>query len=401
MTDNGAMPHRISDRLVSWATDIDDQTLAQATRAAELPFIAGHVALMADAHLGMGVTVGSVIPTDGAIIPAAVGVDIGCGMIAVETSLEAGDLPDDLRGLLRRIERAVPAGVGRGHDVRKDPDPPGGIWLREHPNDSITRDGLGDRAVSQFGTLGSGNHFVEVCLDEQEVVWVVLHSGSRGVGNRLAMKHIQTAKGKMKEYAVVIPDPNLAYLVEGTSEFDEYMTDLLWAQRYALANREAMMDAVLRALLAELRADAGAASFTEVRRVNCHHNYTARERHMGREVWVTRKGAIRAREGDAGVIPGSMGTNSFIVRGLGNPLSFDSAAHGAGRRMSRRQAKRQFTPEQLVKAMEGKTWLADRAHDLLDEIPGSYKDIEVVMRDQADLVAVERELTQILNYKGT
>ncbi len=395
------MPRRISDRLVSWASDIDDNTLAQAARAAGMPFIAGHVALMPDAHLGLGATVGSVIPTDGAIIPAAVGVDIGCGMIAVETSLVAGDLPDDLRRLLSRIERAVPAGVGRGHDLRKNPDPPGGIWLREHPNDSIARSGLGERAVSQFGTLGSGNHFVEVCLDEHGTVWVVLHSGSRGVGNRLAMSHIQTAKGKMKEYTISLPDPDLAYLVEGTPEFDEYMTDLLWAQRYALANREAMMDAVLRALRAELRSHKTAAPFTEVRRVNCHHNYTARERHLGRDIWVTRKGAIRAREGDPGVIPGSMGTNSFIVRGLGNPLSFHSSAHGAGRRMSRRQAKRQFTPEQLAEAMEGKTWLSDRARDLLDEIPGSYKDIDVVMRDQADLVAIEAELTQILNYKGT
>ena len=395
------MPRRISDRLVSWASDIDDNTLAQAARAAGMPFIAGHVALMPDAHLGLGATVGSVIPTDGAIIPAAVGVDIGCGMIAVETSLVAGDLPDDLRRLLSRIERAVPAGVGRGHDLRKNPDPPGGIWLREHPNDSIARSGLGERAVSQFGTLGSGNHFVEVCLDEHGTVWVVLHSGSRGVGNRLAMSHIQTAKGKMKEYTISLPDPDLAYLVEGTPEFDEYMTDLLWAQRYALANREAMMDAVLRALRAELRRHKTAAPFTEVRRVNCHHNYTARDRHLGRDIWVTRKGAIRAREGDPGVIPGSMGTNSFIVRGLGNPLSFHSSAHGAGRRMSRRQAKRQFTPEQLAEAMEGKTWLSDRARDLLDEIPGSYKDIDVVMRDQADLVAIEAELTQILNYKGT
>lgn len=395
------MPRRISDRLVSWASDIEDNTLAQAARAAGLPFIAGHVALMPDAHLGLGATVGSVIPTDGAIIPAAVGVDIGCGMIAVETSLMAGDLPDDLRRLLSRIERAVPAGVGRGHDLRKHPDPPGGIWLREHPNDSIARSGLGERAVSQFGTLGSGNHFVEVCLDEHGTVWVVLHSGSRGVGNRLAMSHIQTAKGKMKEYTISLPDPDLAYLVEGTPEFDEYMTDLLWAQRYALANREAMMDAVLGALLAELRSHKSAAPFTEVRRVNCHHNYTAREHHLGRDIWVTRKGAIRAREGDPGVIPGSMGTSSFIVRGLGNPLSFHSSAHGAGRRMSRRQAKRQFTPEQLAEAMEGKTWLSDRARDLLDEIPSSYKDIDVVMRDQADLVAVEAELTQILNYKGT
>jgi tRNA-splicing ligase RtcB len=388
-------PQRISERLISWASDLEPETLAQAERTAGLPFIAGHVSLMPDAHLGMGATVGSVIPTEGAIVPAAVGVDIGCGMIAVETPLRAADLPDDLGRLLRRIERSVPAGVGEGHDVRGRDEPPGAAWLRADPNERVASGGMERRAIEQFGSLGSGNHFVEVCLDEEETVWAVLHSGSRGVGNRLAMHHIDAAKRGMGSGLSDLPDKDLAHLSEGTPEFDDYVTDLLWAQRYARANREQMMDAVLAALRAVTR------PFGEVRRVNCHHNYSAREEHHGREIWVTRKGAIRAREGDAGVVPGSMGTPTFIVRGLGNPLSYHSAAHGAGRRMSRTQAKKRFTPRQLADAMEGKTWLAGKARALLDEIPGSYKDIEAVMADQADLVGVERRLTQVLNYKGT
>jgi tRNA-splicing ligase RtcB len=398
---NGAVPTWINERLLSWASEIDEATVAQASRTAGLPFVVGHVALMPDAHLGLGATVGSVIPTERAIIPAAVGVDIGCGMIAVETGLGAGDLPDDLGGLLRRIERAVPAGVGRGHDPGRSGSLPGAAWLRSNPNRSVEEQGLEEKAVTQFGTLGSGNHFVEVCLDETQWVWVVLHSGSRGVGNRLAMHHIDVAKKIMSRDRIDLPDRDLAYLTEGTPEFDRYVADLLWAQRYALGNREAMMDSVLDALRAEVTRARGPERIAEVRRINCHHNYSAREHHLGREIWVTRKGAIRAGEGDAGVVPGSMGTSTFIVHGLGNPLSFHSAAHGAGRRMSRTQAKKQFTPRQLAAAMEGKTWLADRARSLLDEIPGSYKDIEAVMADQADLVTAECRLDQILNYKGT
>ncbi|NNL96715.1 MAG: RtcB family protein [Acidimicrobiia bacterium] len=378
--------------VLTWDPDLDDETLAQAGRAASLPFIAGHVALMPDAHVGLGCAVGAVIPTTGAIIPAAVGVDIGCGMIAVETTLTASDLPDDMSGLLSRIERVVPAGVGRGHQRHRSQ----GSALRTLPRTELT-DKQMDRAVSQMGSLGSGNHFVEICLDPGDTVWVVLHSGSRGIGNQLARRHIDTAKGLMKEYATTLPggDTDLAYLTEGTPEFETYLADLLWAQDYARQNREAMMNAVL----GELGTVAG--GLKERRRINCHHNYTARERHSGKTIWVTRKGAIRAEKGDAGVIPGSMGTNTFIVRGLGNPESFNSSAHGAGRRMSRTRAKRELSAETLREKMGGRAWLADRADRLVDEHPDAYKDIDQVMRFQADLAAIEVELHQVLNYKGT
>jgi tRNA-splicing ligase RtcB len=391
------MAYRHGDKLLIWASDLEPDTLAQAERTARLPFVAGHVALMADAHLGMGATVGSVIPTDGAIIPAAVGVDIGCGMIAVETGITSAALPDDLTRLLHRLERVIPAGVGKGHSASS----PGRAWLEAHPNRSVTEGKLEKRAAAQFGSLGAGNHFVEVCLDPGDTVWLVLHSGSRGVGNKLAMHHIEVAKGSLREHLAALGDPDLAYLTEGSRAFDRYITDLLWAQDYARANRARMMDALLAALDRELRRGGSAERVTERRRIQCHHNYTARERHRGRELWITRKGAIRAGVGDLGVIPGSMGTSSFIVRGLGNPDAFESSAHGAGRRMSRRQAKKRFTAEQLTEQMAGKTWLADRPRALLDEIPSSYKDIHTVMRDQADLVEIETELTQILNYKGT
>ncbi len=385
------MPVTIGNVLV-WDPELDGETIAQASRAASLPFIAGHVALMPDAHVGLGSALGTVIPTSGAIIPAAVGVDIGCGMIAVETTLDAFNLPDDLGGLLSGIERAVPAGVGQGHQTGPYAD----TTLRVLPRTELTGKQR-DTAFKQMGTLGSGNHFVEVCLDPEDTVWVVLHSGSRGIGNQLARRHIDIAKGLMKEYLVTLPDgdTDLAYLVEGTPEFDNYLADLLWAQDYALKNRETMMDAVL----GQLARVTG--RVTTRRRINCHHNYTAQERHSGEHIWVTRKGAIRARRGDYGVIPGSMGTNTFIVKGLGNPASFNSSAHGAGRRMSRSRAKRELTVETLREKMGDRTWLADHAHSLVDEHPDAYKDIETVMRHQADLVSVEVELHQVLNYKGT
>ena len=388
-------PRQQNKKLLVWGNDIDDKAMEQAEISSTLPFIVGHIALMPDAHWGMGATVGSVIPTLGAIIPAAVGVDIGCGMIAVETGLRASDLPDDLGPLLHSIERAVPAGVGRGHKHTEAGD----NWLYHNPNASVMKYSLGKRAAEQLGTLGSGNHFVEVCLDPSDNVWVVLHSGSRGVGNKLAMRHIKTAKGVMKKYFIDIPDPDLAYFAEGTREFGEYMTDLHWAQDYALANREFMMAAVLRQLMFAI----GRASepVPTVRKINCHHNYTAREHHHGKDVWVTRKGAIRAREGDYGVIPGSMGTSSFIVKGLGNKASFDSSAHGAGRSMSRKQARRQYTEDDLNTQMVDKAWMSGKGTALVDEIPMAYKDIHQVMRDQADLVEIEVELTQVLNFKGT
>lgn len=381
---------RIGDRLLCWASEIDEATLQQANRVAGLPFIVGHVALMADAHLGKGATVGSVIPTAGAIIPAAVGVDIGCGMIAVQTDLDRGDLPADLRPLLHRLERGIPAGVGRGHDAPRA----GREWLSSHPNANVARLGLEARAAEQFGSLGAGNHFVEVCLDAAGAVWAVLHSGSRGVGNRLAEEHIAVARQECR--GVDLPDRDLAYLTEGTDAFAGYLEDLEWAQRYAAANRHRMMHMLLDAI-----AESAGRSPGERRRIDCHHNYTTRERHLGRDVWLTRKGAIRAGTGDLGIIAGSMGTPNYIVRGKGNPLSFESCAHGAGRLMSRSAARKRFTARQLTEVMGTRTWLVDKAHALVDESPASYKDIDQVMADQADLVEVEVELNQIVNYKGS
>lgn len=382
------MPQKLADRLVSWASDLEPETERQARRTSELPFIAGHVALMPDAHLGKGATVGSVIPTEGAIIPAAVGVDIGCGMIAMRLDITSHQLPDDLDGLHARIARTIPSGVGKGHDrVTVDVfDVIGEPHTELTPQQRRT-------ANEQFGTLGSGNHFVEVCLDTEDKVWLVLHSGSRGIGNQLAERHIAAAKGVMKEYLAQLPDPDLAYLVEGTPEFEAYIGDLLWAQDYAMGNRERMLDTLWRQVEAFL-----GRAVAPTLRVNCHHNYAARERHGDKHLWITRKGAIRAREGDLGVIPGSMGTRSYIVRGLGNPASYCSCSHGAGRRMSRNEAKRRLSYASLERAMAGKAW--NRSRRLIDEHPAAYKDIDEVMEAQRDLVEVVAELRQILNYKG-
>ena len=375
--------------VLSWATDIDDKAMAQAQRAAGLPFVDGHLALMPDAHWGMGATIGSVIATRGAIIPAAVGVDIGCGMIAAELPITSEGLGDDLSALHGRIARAVPAGVGRGHTDDR------GVGAHFPGTPEHLPDKLAAKAVRQFGSLGSGNHFVEICLDERDVVWVVLHSGSRGVGYELAQRHIRGAKALMKRMFVRLEDPDLAYLVEDTPEFAHYVRDMQWAQAYALGNREAMLDAVLAQVAGWLGGELDVTS-----RINCHHNYTEREHHRGREVWLTRKGAIRAREGDRGVIPGSMGTRSYIVRGLGNPASYHSCSHGAGRRMSRGEARRTLDLDGLRRQMAGRAWNESDARSLLDEDPRAYKDIDRVMEDQRDLVAVEHTLRQVLNYKG-
>lgn len=396
------MPEMIRDGLLSWATDLEDNTIEQAAITARLPFIQGHVALMPDAHLGYGATVGSVIPTRGAIIPSAVGVDIGCGMIAVDTTLDAADLPDDLGPLLSRIEERVPAGVGQGHEH----EAAGIRWLNGLELDRIPPAVAqelkqGHRACRQFGTLGSGNHFIEVCLDETDHVWVVLHSGSRGIGNELAKRHIEGAKGLMERYFITLDEPDLAYFVEGTDEFDAYVRDLRWAQSYAFANRERMMDLVLGALVEEVVGQAITDGVgIERDRINCHHNYAEMEHHHGKNVWVTRKGAIRAREGDRGVIPGSMGAASFIVSGLGHPGSFTSASHGAGRRMSRTAARKRIDPDAFREQMHGKAWLDGKAHKLIDEAPGAYKDIYGVMEAQSDLVSIDHELHQVLNFKG-
>lgn len=381
--------------LRNWASQIDQLTLQQAERTNRLPILAGPVALMPDAHFGLGATVGSVIPTDGAVIPAAVGVDIGCGMIAVETNLAASHLPDSLDPLLSEIERVVPAGVGRGHDRASNG---ADRWFATNRPPADLGE-LSGSAMRQFGSLGSGNHFFELCLDESDVVWVVLHSGSRGVGNKLASKHIKVARGLAKNLALKLEDPDLAYLVEGTSEFQAYIADLLWAQAYAFGSRASMMDAAL----VEVFKAVGRGR--EVGRINCHHNFTQKEDHVFngkvQSVWLTRKGAIKADVSDRGVIPGSMGTKSYIVRGKGNPLSYNSCSHGAGRSMSRSEAKRRFTVEDLRDEMKGKTWLEGRAESLVDEIPSSYKSIDQVMADQVDLVEVEHVLHQVLNYKGT
>jgi tRNA-splicing ligase RtcB len=397
------MPDKIGN-VLSWGSDVEKNTIEQAAKASRLPFVKGHLALMADAHVGMGATIGSVIPTQGAIIPSAVGVDIGCGMIAAETDLSAEDLPDGFEGFLGRIEQVVPAGVGKGHafathDARAR-------WTAEAPSFTGSSQLSGKqitKITDQFGTLGSGNHFVEVCLDERDRVWVVLHSGSRGIGNQLATQHIEAAKGLMKKLFISLEDPDLAYLVEDTAEFDAYIADMLWAQDYARANREAMMDAVLSELWTFVGTDSGPYDEIghEVRRINCHHNYTEREHHHGQNVWLTRKGAIRARADDLGVIPGSMGTSSYVVRGLGNPASYDSCSHGAGRRMSRSRARKEIALEDFVSSMEGRGWQVGKADQLVDEAPQAYKDIDQVMADQADLVAIEHTLHQILNYKGT
>ena len=385
-------PKEIAPKLLSWASDIDDGTVEQAARAARLPFIEGHVALMADAHVGIGATVGSVIPTRGAIIPAAVGVDIGCGMVAAETDLTAADLPDDLGRLMPLIEQRIPAGVGRGHESAVEGTALASLGLPEgtelKPKQETT-------IALQFGTLGSGNHFVEVCLDERDRVWTVLHSGSRGIGNQLASRHIDKAKGLMKKMFITLEDPDLAYFVQGTPEFDAYVADMLWAQRYAMASRGLMSERVTASLFEV------AGRGRVVRTVNCHHNFTQLEHHQGKDMWITRKGAIKADAGDEGVIPGSMGTRSYVVTGKGSAASYNSSSHGAGRRLSRGQARKQLTVETLTEQMAGRTWNADKAERLLDEHPQAYKDVEQVMRDQADLVEVQHTLRQVFNFKGT
>ncbi len=402
---------RVTDKLLNWASDIENDTLLQAAKTSRLPIVEGHVALMPDAHVGMGSTVGSVVPTRGAVIPSCVGVDIGCGMIASETNLSAVDLPN-LDPFLSTVERVVPAGVGQGHQYASNR---ASTWLRDHKPASELDSKQAKTAAVQFGTLGSGNHFAEVCLDERDNVWLVLHSGSRGIGNQLAMGHIKRAKGLAKELHLRLEDPDLAYFLEGTPAFQHYIADMLWAQDYALQNREAMMAAFSQAFFDFVGRG------KELKRINCHHNFTQREKHpvlrhgdMGsgyqtdlmsgdpvlEDLWITRKGAIKADIDDWGVIPGSMGTRSYIIQGKGNPLSWNSCSHGAGRRMSRSAAKKQFTEADLAKLMEGKVWLKDKAHSLVDEIPSSYKDVEQVMADQKDLVEVKHTLRQILNYKG-
>jgi tRNA-splicing ligase RtcB (3'-phosphate/5'-hydroxy nucleic acid ligase) len=385
---------KIDDKLLSWASILEPSTEQQARTTATMPFIHPHLALMPDAHLGLGATVGSVIPTLRAVMPAAVGVDIGCGMIAVRTQFVRDDLPEDLRPLREQIERAIPLSAGAAN--RK-------IVATAAPR-IAELEALAERAGfdpasahggwrQQLGTLGSGNHFIEVSVDETDRVWLFLHSGSRGVGNKIAQKHIKVAKRLMEQYWITLPDPDLAYLVEGTPEFSRYIAELRWAQHFALLNREEMMDRVVRQL-----SEVMGAPVVEQERINCHHNFTQRERHFGTDVWVSRKGAISAAEGEPGLIPGSMGTASYVVQGLGNRASMHSSPHGAGRSYSRSAARRTFTHEQLRAAMTGIEFRDTDA--FLDEIPAAYKPIDTVMADAADLVTIRHTLRQLVNVKG-
>lgn len=378
---------------------IEDKAKEQLINVSELPFLFKHLAVMPDCHYGMGATVGSVIATKGAIVPAAVGVDIGCGMIAVKTKLFRKDLPDNLKEIRVGIERRVPLGAGgkngklnesagmRVAELAYDADSKG-IDLEFHQKDwAIT-----------LGSLGSGNHFIEICLDEKDQVWCVLHSGSRGIGNKMAQKHIKTAQKLATDYFINLKDKDLAYLIEGTQEFKEYIRDLLWAQDFALANREEMMDRCMTELSYAIYGEGGHEKELEIERINCHHNFTQRERHFGQDVWITRKGAIQMKKGQLGVIPGSMGTRSYIVSGLENRDSFHSAPHGAGRKFSRNKAFEQFTMDDFDKAMAGIEHRRDRA--LLDEIPQAYKSIDEVMENAKELVEVKTVLRQIVNVKG-
>ena len=386
---------RLNDRLYSWASLIEENTLEQARTASAMPFIYPHLALMPDAHLGRGATVGSVIPTLGAIMPAAVGVDIGCGMIAVRTQFTKSQVAaSDLAEIREQIERAVPLSAGgKNNKIVASAVP------RIAELEALAETAGFDPARymkhwrEQLGTLGSGNHFIEVTADEQDRVWLFLHSGSRGVGNRIAGHHIKVAQELMQKWWIELPDPDLAYLVEGTEEFDRYIAELRWAQHFALLNREEMMDRVARQV-SEVMGE----PVIEAERINCHHNFTEQERHGGKMVWLSRKGAIKAGVGDMGLIPGSMGTASYIVEGKGDRMSLNSSPHGAGRNFSRSEARRRFTADDLRAAMVGIEYRDSDA--FIDEIPAAYKDIDIVMKDAADLVEIRHTLRQLVNVKG-
>ena len=369
---------KLNSRLLNWASILDPQTKEQALTTSTMPFIYPHLALMPDAHLGLGATVGSVIPTLGAIMPAAVGVDIGCGMIAVATQFTKADLDGkNLTELRQQIERAIPLSAGARNRKLRESAAARVTALEEAATpDQLARfDGLMRHWRLQLGSLGSGNHFIEVSVDEADTVWFFLHSGSRGIGNRIAQHHIGAARKEMERYWITLPDKDLAYLVEGTPEFDAYIADLLWAQAYALANREEMMDRVIDQFERWMAAATGEDVTVEQRtRINCHHNFTQRERHWGKEVWVSRKGAISATDGEWGLIPGSMGTASYVVTGRGHAPALCSSPHGAGRVYSRSAARKEFTQEDLRASMVGIEYRDTDA--FIDEIPAAYKDID-------------------------
>jgi tRNA-splicing ligase RtcB len=381
---------------------VEDEARRQLANAARLPIVFKHIAAMPDVHFGIGATVGSVIPTRGAIIPAAVGVDIGCGMMAAKTTLRAQDLPDNLGPLRAAIERAVPHGrAPRGRDPGAWSKVPGSVdsaWAqlepeftelaRDHPKLDKTNNRI------HLGTLGSGNHFIEVCLDEEGAVWFMLHSGSRGVGNAIGTMFIELAKQDALRHNANLPDRDLAYFEEGSRHFGDYVRAVGWAQKFAALNREVMMRRVVDAAKSVISKN----FHSHVEAVNCHHNYVQQEVHFGHNVYVTRKGAVSAKAGQLGIIPGSMGARSYIVRGLGNAQSFESCAHGAGRAMSRGEAKRRFTLADHRAATEGVECRKDK--DVIDETPAAYKDIDAVMQAQRDLVDVVHTLKQVVCVKG-
>ena len=384
-------------KIRAWTRGVpfDPGALEQVCRVTELPFVPA-VAVMPDVHYGMGATIGSVIPTQGAIIPAAVGVDIGCGMVAASTSLTASDLPDSLREIRRDIEVAVPVGF-RAHDEPNPiPDAQGlADIIEKHPHlTKMSKVHPIEKAVLQMGTLGGGNHFIEICLDESDRVWILLHSGSRGVGNIIGRYFIKVAKEDMRIHHINLPDDNLAYVSEGTQHFDDYVEAVRWAQEYAWQNRMFMLNLVYVALFRRfpgMTMDASAA--------NCHHNYVEMENHFGKNMWITRKGAVRVRKGELGIIPGSMGERSFIVEGRGlHPLAYDSCSHGAGRVMSRREAKREISLDDHIAATKGVECRKDE--DVIDESPAAYKNIDDVMAAQSDLVTIKHTLKQIICVKG-
>ena len=399
--DKGRVPVKV------WTRDIEETAMQQLLNVAGLPIVHGHVAAMPDVHAGIGATIGSVIPTRGAIIPAAVGVDIGCGMNAVRLGLTAAQLPDNLNRVRSAIEAAVPVGFAQ-HAADKVAGSKAARHVRalegrldaivsRHPALAKMQKRFDETWVCQLGTLGGGNHFIELCLDEADHVWVMLHSGSRGIGNVMGRYFIAAARKQAMKNHVHLPDRDLAWFDEGTAWFGDYVEAVGWAQDYAMENRRAMMGLVLDALSRTLSPKVRAAE-VEAEAINCHHNYVNRETHFGADVFVTRKGAISAREGELGIIPGSMGAKSYIVRGLGNPESLCSCSHGAGRRMSRTAARKRFSRLDLEAQTAGVECRKDEG--VIDEIPGAYKDIDAVMDNQRDLVEVVHTLKQVLCVKG-
>lgn len=382
-----------------YTKDVEEEALDQLRKIAQLQFIHSHVAVMPDVHWGLGATVGSVIPTKNAIIPAAVGVDIGCGMNAVRLNLSASQLPDDLRRIRAEIERKVPVGFELHKQIKAKAstltplDKKLKLITDKHPGLKRMLRDFERTWQKQLGTLGGGNHFIELCLDEENMVWVMLHSGSRGIGNCIGTYFIELAKKEAQHRFGHVPDKDLSYFAEGSQSFDDYVEAVEWAQHYATENRREMMRLILEAIRPVLPAFQ-----MSKEAVNCHHNYVSQENHYGEDVFVTRKGAIRAGEGELGIIPGSMGAKSYIVRGKGNPESFCSCSHGAGRRMSRGKAKRLFSVDDLAVQTAGVECRKDGG--VIDEIPAAYKDIDTVMANQTDLVEVVHTLKQVLCIKG-